>query len=404
MQLYSFATRGRARRSRRAAPADTGGREQARRLGERLRATAAPRRRPHEPAAARPRDRGRGSRELGRRPEAASELAPGATADGVRAAVADRARPWSSSGTSPTAASIAAALSGWPEPPFPPAGSPIARAVTPRSRSADLRKSYGARRPSAASTSRSARARCSACSARTGREDDDRRDPRGLPEARRRRGDGPRRRPGAGRGRRFASASASSSSRRRLPEPDRHARSSRLFAGYYPSHATWTRCSSSSGSRRSATPACGRSRAASCAGSTSASRWSAIPSWSSSTSRRPASTRRAPRRLGHDPLAALARQDDPPDNALPRGGGAARRPPRRPARGPHRPRRDAPGARRTNRETEIRYRRNGEEVVVRTDEPTRVLHELTAEAIAAGRELEGARGAAADARGRLPRS
>jgi ABC-2 type transport system ATP-binding protein len=40
-------------------------------------------------------------------------------------------------------------------------------------------------------------------------------------------------------------------------------------------------------------------------------------------------------------------------------------------------------------ETEIRYRQDGEEVVIRTTEPTRVLHELTAEALAAGRELEG---------------
>jgi ABC-2 type transport system ATP-binding protein len=38
---------------------------------------------------------------------------------------------------------------------------------------------------------------------------------------------------------------------------------------------------------------------------------------------------------------------------------------------------------------EIRYRRNGSEVVVATEEPTRVLHELTAEALADGRELEG---------------
>ncbi len=38
--------------------------------------------------------------------------------------------------------------------------------------------------------------------------------------------------------------------------------------------------------------------------------------------------------------------------------------------------------------TEIRYRRDGEEVVVETDEPTRVLHELTAAALAEGRELE----------------
>jgi len=38
---------------------------------------------------------------------------------------------------------------------------------------------------------------------------------------------------------------------------------------------------------------------------------------------------------------------------------------------------------------EIRYRRGGEDVVVQTEEPTRVLHELTAEAVAAGVELEG---------------
>jgi ABC-2 type transport system ATP-binding protein len=40
-------------------------------------------------------------------------------------------------------------------------------------------------------------------------------------------------------------------------------------------------------------------------------------------------------------------------------------------------------------ETEIRYLRDGEEVVIRTAEPTRVLHELTAEAVSAGVELEG---------------
>jgi ABC-2 type transport system ATP-binding protein len=40
-------------------------------------------------------------------------------------------------------------------------------------------------------------------------------------------------------------------------------------------------------------------------------------------------------------------------------------------------------------EVEIRYRRNGEEHVLRTDEPTRVLHELTGDALAAGVELEG---------------
>jgi ABC-2 type transport system ATP-binding protein len=40
-------------------------------------------------------------------------------------------------------------------------------------------------------------------------------------------------------------------------------------------------------------------------------------------------------------------------------------------------------------QTEIRYRRNGEEVLVRTDEPTRVLAELTSDAVARGEELEG---------------
>ena len=38
---------------------------------------------------------------------------------------------------------------------------------------------------------------------------------------------------------------------------------------------------------------------------------------------------------------------------------------------------------------QIRYRAGGEEVVVETDEPTRVLHELTAKALADGVELEG---------------
>jgi ABC-2 type transport system ATP-binding protein len=39
-------------------------------------------------------------------------------------------------------------------------------------------------------------------------------------------------------------------------------------------------------------------------------------------------------------------------------------------------------------ETEIRFRRDGEVVVIRTSEPTKVLHDLTERALAAGRELE----------------
>src|SRR5262249_41885942 len=40
-------------------------------------------------------------------------------------------------------------------------------------------------------------------------------------------------------------------------------------------------------------------------------------------------------------------------------------------------------------ETEIRFRRNGGEIVERTHEPTRRLNELTADALARGEELEG---------------
>jgi ABC-2 type transport system ATP-binding protein len=40
-------------------------------------------------------------------------------------------------------------------------------------------------------------------------------------------------------------------------------------------------------------------------------------------------------------------------------------------------------------ETEVRYRKDGREVVVRTTEPTKLLHQLTAEALAEGLELEG---------------
>src|SRR6201997_3427664 len=43
----------------------------------------------------------------------------------------------------------------------------------------------------------------------------------------------------------------------------------------------------------------------------------------------------------------------------------------------------------TELQTEIRYRQNGEEVFLQTDEPTRVLAELTAAAVARGEELEG---------------
>jgi hypothetical protein len=37
----------------------------------------------------------------------------------------------------------------------------------------------------------------------------------------------------------------------------------------------------------------------------------------------------------------------------------------------------------------VRYRRNGQEVVIHTTEPTRVLQELTTQALAEGGELDG---------------
>ena len=40
-------------------------------------------------------------------------------------------------------------------------------------------------------------------------------------------------------------------------------------------------------------------------------------------------------------------------------------------------------------ETEVRYRLDGQDVVIRTTEPTTLLHQLTEQALAAGRELEG---------------
>ena len=42
-----------------------------------------------------------------------------------------------------------------------------------------------------------------------------------------------------------------------------------------------------------------------------------------------------------------------------------------------------------NASVEIRFRRNGSDTVIATEEPTRVLHELTAQALAEGVELEG---------------
>ena len=97
-------------------------------------------------------------------------------------------------------------------------------------------------------------------------------------------------------------------------------------------------------------------------------------------------------------------QDRAADDALPRRGGAARRPRRRPPRG----RIVRVGTPRelttSDLEVEIRYRRDGEEVLVETTEPTRVLARADRRRARARRGARPARGAAAVARGRLPRA
>ena len=83
----------------------------------------------------------------------------------------------------------------------------------------------------------------------------------------------------------------------------------------------------------------------------------------------------------------VARHDDPAHDALPRRGAAARRSRRGAPRRGDRPSRVA---RRPDRRHRRRPRsgtvRDGERVVVTTTEPTRVLNELTADALAAGRD------------------
>jgi phosphohistidine phosphatase len=99
------------------------GHEQARRLGERLRAEGiapdavltSPLLRARETAA-----------ELGLgEPQPLDELSPGATAEDVRTAIAGRGETIVVVGHQPDCSRITAALRGGPEPAFPPAGAEI---------------------------------------------------------------------------------------------------------------------------------------------------------------------------------------------------------------------------------------------------------------------------------------
>ena len=200
------------------------------------------------------------------------------------------------------------------------------------------------------------------------RQDDDGRDPRGLPAPRRRRGRRPRRRPAAG-GRRLARAgSASSSSRRRCTRtsPSGAPRASSPATTPTPRDVDEVIELVGLEEKRERARA-RRSREARSAGSTSRSASSATPSWSSSTSRRRASTRparraawetiRSLRALGKTVLLTTHYLDEAEQLAdrvaVLREGGSSRS--ARPA--------ELTGARAA---TEIRYRRDGEEVVLAT--------------------------------------
>ena len=115
---------------------------------------------------------------------------------------------------------------------------------------------------------------------------------------------------------------------------------------------------------------------------------SAIPSSSSSTSRRPASTRRRAgtpgrsirslRELGKTILLTTHYLDEAQQLAdrvaVLRDGEIVRI--------------GRPSELTASAGVQIRYRRLGEEIVLETDEPTRALHELTGRALAEGFELE----------------
>jgi len=99
------------------------GREQARRVGERL---AAEDPRPeavlHSPLVRARETADLIAAPLGIEPEADERLAPGATAAGVRASVAGRGAAVVVVGHQPDCGEVAAELTGGPEPSFPPAG------------------------------------------------------------------------------------------------------------------------------------------------------------------------------------------------------------------------------------------------------------------------------------------
>jgi phosphohistidine phosphatase len=109
-------------------PLTRDGREQARRLGERLREEGVRAGVVLTSPLLRARETGQLiARELGAEVAVAEELAPGATPDSLARLVCEARRPSDgvviAVGHQPDCSRIAAALTGGPEPPFPPAGS-----------------------------------------------------------------------------------------------------------------------------------------------------------------------------------------------------------------------------------------------------------------------------------------
>ena len=241
------------------------------------------------------------------------------------------------------------------------------------------------------------------------RQDDDRRDPRGLPRPQRRRGQRARVRPGR------ALAGAARAGRDRAAEH----RASTATSG----------CA-----RRSLTSAaCTRIRAAVdeviCADGLDGKEDALARTLSGGQLRRldlalalvgdPRAdlprradhglrSRGAPQRVGHDPLAQAARQDRAADDPLPRRGAGARGPGRDhqgradPGRGrAARARASTGDGRPTGSHTATATVASIEH---ETDDPTTLLHELTGAALARGERLEGLTVTRPDARGRVPRA
>ena len=279
---------------------------------------------------------------------------------------------------------------------------------SPRIEVRDLRKSYGELEAVRGHRLHGrARRGLRPARAQRRRQDDDRRDPRGLPRAHRRR----RRVLGFDPGR--AAARAARAGRHR-PPADRActatsacARRSRTGPGFYPTPRDVDEVIALAGLARQ-----GRTRGrARCSGGQLRRLDFALALVGDpelifldepTTGFDPAA-----RRTAWETIRSLrdARQDGPADDALPRRGAGARRP-----RGDHQGRRDPRRGRAAASSASAAARASAWPSATRTasrsstitDDPTALLHELTGEALARGERLDDLERQPADARRRLP--